>query len=263
MIVVKGANNIRINDTKEASDLLTQGTKNRSIAQTNLNRDSSRSHSVFTIRLIKENETVSEVISLNSKNETFSQLAIVDLAGSERKQRTQASGDRLREAININQSLTTLGRCLNILKLNQFSKNPQQVPYRDSKLTRMFQDMISEGKVVMIVNASPSESDVEENSYILKYAAIASKINTGSKIDTKLDVKKTTTSKPFHLQTASKTPRSSVLKSQNPSELQIQNELTLELKVRQNVSKDMEKSLKELEETFLLNLEQTVCEIKV
>jgi kinesin family member 20 len=194
-------------------------------------------------------------------------LAVVGLAGSERKQRTQAQGDRLREAININQSLTTLGRCLNILKLNQFSKNPQQVPYRDSKLTRMFQDMISEGKVVMIVNASPSELDVDENSYILKYAAIASKINTGSKIDTKLDIKKTTTTTkatPFNLSSAtSKTPRSSVLKTQNPSEIQIQNELTLEFKVRQNVSKDMEKSLKELEETFLLNLEQTVCETNI
>lgn len=169
LIIVKGANQIEIKNIKDAGDVLTQGSKNRSHASTSLNRDSSRSHSVFTIKLYK-------------KDLLISQLAIVDLAGSERAQRTNAQGDRLKEAISINQSLTTLGRCLNILRQNQTSKNQQIVPFRDSKLTRMFQDLITDGKVVMIVNISPSEMDVEENTFILKYAAVASKISTGTKV---------------------------------------------------------------------------------
>eukprot|EP01080_Neovahlkampfia_damariscottae_P000945 gene945-9852_t len=246
-IIVKGANNVKINSTKDASDLLTFGSKNRSIAQTSLNRDSSRSHTVFTIKLIKEGA---------KKDESFSQFAIVDLAGSERKHRTHAQGDRLKEAININQSLTTLGRCLNILKLNQISKNPQIVPYRDSKLTRMFQDLIQEGKVAMIVNASPSENDVEENTFVLKYAAVASKINTGSKLDTKIE-RKTTKATPFNLQTSvAKTPRST-RPQVTQAEYQLQNDLTVELKIRQNVTNELEPVIKELEDSFLQNLEQT------
>lgn len=169
LIVVKGANQIEIKNIKDAGEVLTQGSKNRSHASTNLNRDSSRSHTVFTIKLYK-------------KDLLISQLAIVDLAGSERANRTNAQGDRLKEAISINQSLTTLGRCLNILRQNQTSKVQQIVPFRDSKLTRMFQDLITDGRVVMIVNISPSEMDVEENTFILKYAAVASKISTGTKV---------------------------------------------------------------------------------
>jgi len=92
-----------------------------------MNRDSSRSHSIFSVTI-----EVNELIDGESKIR-MGKLNLVDLAGSERQSKTQAVGDRFKEAININQSLTTLGNVISAL----VDGKTTHIPYRDSKLTRL------------------------------------------------------------------------------------------------------------------------------
>ena len=93
----------------------------------------------------------------------ISQLSLVDLAGSERTTRTQCTGDRLREANNINANLMVLRTCMETLRDNQTSGAAKIVPYRDSKLTHLFKNYFDgEGKVCMTVCVSPSAADYDE-----------------------------------------------------------------------------------------------------
>ena len=92
-----------------------------------------------------------------------SQLSLVDLAGSERLNRTKNTGQRLREAGNINNSLMTLRSCLEILRENQLQGTNKMVPYRDSKLTHLFKNYFDgEGQVRMVVCVSPRADDYDE-----------------------------------------------------------------------------------------------------
>ena len=119
---------------------------------------------------------------------------MIDLAGSERASKTQNGGNRLKEASNINQSLTVLGRCLEIMRWNQRHPNQHQrvVPFRESKITRFFQDSLnSKGKVVMIVNVSPSRADLDETIHALRFSAIAKEIDTQSKVYSRKDPRNT------------------------------------------------------------------------
>ena len=94
---------------------------------------------------------------------TISQLSLVDLAGSERTARTQCTGDRLREANNINANLMVLRTCMETLRDNQTSGVTKIVPYRDSRLTHLFKNYFDgEGKVCMAVCVSPSSTDYDE-----------------------------------------------------------------------------------------------------
>ncbi|KAM7337452.1 hypothetical protein ACRRTK_003571 [Alexandromys fortis] len=125
--------------------------KKRRIANTHLNRESSRSHSVFSIKLVQAPLDADGDNVLQEKEQiTISQLSLVDLAGSERTNRTKAEGNRLREAGNINQSLMTLRTCMEVLRENQTYGTNKMVPYRDSKLTHLFKNYFDgEGKQVM------------------------------------------------------------------------------------------------------------------
>jgi kinesin family member 20 len=136
-----------------------------------------------------------------------SRLSIVDLAGSERSKLTQTSGERLKEAGNINRSLMVLGQCLEVLRVNQKrststgssglikSFKPAVVPFRDSKLTEVFQDFFAgSGHAVchydhhlrlnlpinqsMIVNVNPYDTGFDENSQVMKFSAIAREVST-------------------------------------------------------------------------------------
>ncbi|CAN8216296.1 unnamed protein product [Coccothraustes coccothraustes] len=168
---VKDLQWVQISDSKEAFRLLKLGLKHQSIASTKLNNCSSRSHSIFTVKLLKiEDSGIPRVTRVN-------ELSLCDLAGSERYTKTRNEGDRLKESGNINTSLLTLGKCINALKNSQQSKLQQHIPFRESKLTHFLQGFFSgKGKVYMIVNISKCASAYEETLNVLKFSAIAQKV---------------------------------------------------------------------------------------
>ncbi|XP_019487439.1 PREDICTED: kinesin-like protein KIF20B isoform X2 [Hipposideros armiger] len=162
---------IQVSDSKEAYRLLKLGIKHQSVAFTKLNNASSRSHSIFTIRILQiEDSETPRVMRV-------SELSLCDLAGSERSMRTQNEGERLRETGNINTSLLTLGKCINVLKNSEKSKFQQHVPFRESKLTHYFQSFFNgKGKICMIVNISQCWFAYDETLNVLKFSAIAQKV---------------------------------------------------------------------------------------
>ncbi|XP_051486960.1 kinesin-like protein KIF20A [Apus apus] len=168
---VKDLNWINVQDADEAWKLLKLGRKNQSFASTHMNQNSSRSHSVFSIRILHLQRGGSEVVP------KISELSLCDLAGSERC-KDQKSGDRMKEANNINTSLHTLGRCIAALRQNQQAKLKQTVvPFRDSKLTRVFQGFFTgRGRSCMIVNINQCASTYDETLYVAKFSAIASQL---------------------------------------------------------------------------------------
>ncbi|NWR47143.1 KI20A protein, partial [Regulus satrapa] len=168
---VKDLNWIHVRDADEAWKLLKLGRKNQSFASTHMNQNSSRSHSVFSIRILHVQKGGSEVVP------KISELSLCDLAGSERC-KDQRSGERMKEANNINTSLHTLGRCIAALRQNQQARTKQAVvPFRDSKLTRVFQGFFTgRGRSCMIVNINQCASTYDETLYVAKFSAIASQL---------------------------------------------------------------------------------------
>ncbi|XP_065609343.1 kinesin-like protein KIF20A isoform X2 [Cyrtonyx montezumae] len=163
---------INIQSTEEGCKILKIGNKNRSFACTRMNEQSSRSHSIFSIRLlILTDEHQPHVLGV-------SELTFCDLAGSERCNKTQAFGDRLKEAGNINNSLHILGKCIAALKQNQNPKmKPSYIPFRESKLTRLFQPFFcGKGKACMIVNINQHASMYDETLHVMKFSAIAKQV---------------------------------------------------------------------------------------
>ncbi|XP_071895697.1 kinesin-like protein KIF20B isoform X3 [Anas platyrhynchos] len=168
---VKDLQWVQISDSREAFRLLKLGLKHQSIASTKLNTSSSRSHSIFTVKVLKiEDFETPRVTRVN-------ELSLCDLAGSERCTKTRNEGDRLKESGNINTSLLILGKCINALKNCQQSKLQQHIPFRESKLTHFLQGFFSgRGKVYMIVNISQCASAYDETLNVLKFSAIAQKV---------------------------------------------------------------------------------------
>ncbi|XP_048795873.1 kinesin-like protein KIF20A isoform X3 [Lagopus muta] len=163
---------INIQSTEEGCKILKIGNKNRSFACTRMNEQSSRSHSIFSIRLlILTDEHQPHVLRV-------SELTFCDLAGSERCNKTQAFGDRLKEAGNINNSLHILGKCIAALKQNQNPKmKPSYIPFRESKLTRLFQPFFcGKGKACMIVNINQHANTYDETLHVMKFSAIAKQV---------------------------------------------------------------------------------------
>ncbi|NXQ90414.1 KI20A protein, partial [Nyctibius grandis] len=163
---------INIQSTEEARKILKIGNKNRSFACTRMNEQSSRSHSIFSVRLLRlTDEHQPRVLGV-------SELSFCDLAGSERCNKTQAFGDRLKEAGNINNSLHILGKCIAALKQNQNPKmKPSYIPFRESKLTRLFQPFFcGKGKACMIVNINQHASMYDETLHVMKFSAIAKQV---------------------------------------------------------------------------------------
>ncbi|NXL61204.1 KI20A protein, partial [Chordeiles acutipennis] len=169
---VKDLKWINIQSTEEAWKILKIGNKNRSFACTRMNEQSSRSHSIFSIRLLRLTDEHQPCVL------GVSELSFCDLAGSERCNKTQAFGDRLKEAGNINNSLHILGKCIAALKQNQNPKmKPSYIPFRESKLTRLFQPFFcGKGKACMIVNINPHASTYDETLHVMKFSAIAKQV---------------------------------------------------------------------------------------
>ena len=156
-VYIKGLKEIQVTSADEAYQLLMIGRENLQFASTRLNHHSSRSHCIFNIKIIKVPSN--KIYKDQPHLARISMLSFCDLAGSERIKKTLNTGDRQKEAGNINTSLLVLGRVIKAIRHNQSSKDPrrhQVVPYRDSKLTRLFQSYFTgRGKtsMVRIINA--------------------------------------------------------------------------------------------------------------
>ncbi|KAM9766222.1 kinesin-like protein KIF23 isoform 5-T5 [Menidia menidia] len=182
---VAGCTEVEVKSTEEAFEIFWKGQKKRRIANTQLNRESSRSHSVFTVKLAQAPLDADGDHILQDKNQVnVSQLCLVDLAGSERTSRTRAEGSRLREAGNINQSLMTLRTCMEVLRENQMCGTNKMVPYRDSKVTHLFKNYFDgEGKVRMIVCVNPKADDYEETMLVMRFAEMTQEVEVARPVD--------------------------------------------------------------------------------
>lgn len=175
---VSGVTEVEVKSTEEAYGVFWKGQKKRRVANTLLNRESSRSHSVFAIKLVQGPLDPDGEEVLQDKDQiAVSTLSLCDLAGSERTNRTKSGGDRLREAGNINASLMTLRTCMEMLRENQGTVEngmaPKIVPYRDSKLTHLFKNFFDgEGKVRMVVCLNPNADDYDESVHVMKFAEV-------------------------------------------------------------------------------------------
>lgn len=165
---INGLTTIHAKTSNEAYGLLQFGLKKVQYAETKVNANSSRSHCIFFVDVIKYAEP--DLISiLNYK--------FCDLAGSERLSKTGNRGTRLEEAKNINKSLLVLGRCLDTVYTNQSKKSHDIVPFRDSKLTLLIQRALSGLEpITMIVNLFPIVNFYSENLNVLNFASIAKQI---------------------------------------------------------------------------------------
>ncbi|XP_049776573.1 kinesin-like protein KIF23 [Schistocerca cancellata] len=175
---VHGVTEVEVKSTEEAFDLFYKGQKRKRMAHTSLNAESSRSHSVFTIRLVQAPlDGQGETVLQDKRAVCISQLSLVDLAGSERTNRTKNSGQRLREAGNINNSLMTLRSCLEILRENQMQGTNKMVPYRDSRITHLFKNYFDgEGQVAVIVCVNPRADDYDETVQVMKFAEMTQEV---------------------------------------------------------------------------------------
>lgn len=162
----------------EIENLMDEGNKARTVAATNMNETSSRSHAVFTLILSQKRHDA----ETNMDTEKVSRISLVDLAGSERANSTGATGARLKEGAEINRSLSTLGRVIAALadlgagKLK--GKNAaRQVPYRDSVLTWLLKDSLGGNSMTaMIAAISPADINFDETLSTLRYADSAKRI---------------------------------------------------------------------------------------
>ncbi|TVU37642.1 hypothetical protein EJB05_10967, partial [Eragrostis curvula] len=166
-----------VSSVKDVMMLLLQGVANRKMAATNMNSESSRSHSVFTcvIESRWESDSMTHL--------RFGRLNLVDLAGSERQKSSGAEGERLKEAANINRSLSTLGLVIMTLVDVANGKN-RHVPYRDSRLTFLLQDSLGgNSKTTIVANVSPSICSSSETLSTLKFAQRAKMIQNNAKVN--------------------------------------------------------------------------------
>ncbi|KAK9003893.1 hypothetical protein V6N11_018788 [Hibiscus sabdariffa] len=176
-VYVENLMEYNVRNVDDVLKLLLQGSSNRRMAATNMNSESSRSHSVFTCII----ESHWEKDSMTHFR--FARLNLVDLAGSERQKSSGAEGDRLKEAANINKSLSTLGLVIMSLVDMAHGKH-RHVPYRDSRLTFLLQDSLGgNSKTTIIANVSPSVCAANETLSTLKFAQRAKLIQNNAKVN--------------------------------------------------------------------------------
>lgn len=177
---VNGTTETEVKSSDEALEVFLKGQQRRRVAHTALNTESSRSHSVFTLRLVQAPVDSTGKGVLDDKDYiSAAQLSLVDLAGSERTQRTRNTGNRLKEAGNINNSLMVLRQCIEILREKQ--ANPgltnKIIPYRDNKLTLLFKSFFEgEGRIRMIVCAHPGIEEYDETLQVMKFAEMTQEV---------------------------------------------------------------------------------------
>ncbi|CAL1536203.1 unnamed protein product [Lymnaea stagnalis] len=175
---VEGLLIVPVRSYKDIEQKMDEGTRNRTVAATNMNATSSRAHTIVGINFIQkfrnaagEDTTKSAVINL------------VDLAGSERAESTGATGDRLKEGAAINQSLSCLGNCIAALA-EKSSGRDVKVPFRDSVLTKLLKNALGgNSKTIMIAAISPADINYDESLSTLRYADRAKQIKTTATVN--------------------------------------------------------------------------------
>ncbi|KAF5198808.1 Kinesin-like protein kin-12f, partial [Thalictrum thalictroides] len=176
-VYVENLTEYEVQTVNDILKLLAEGAANRKVAATNMNRESSRSHSVFTC--VIESRWEKESIT----NLRFARLNLVDLAGSERQKTSGAEGERLKEAANINKSLSTLGHVIMLL-VDVAQGKLRHIPYRDSRLTFLLQESLGgNSKTMIIANVSPSICCAAETLSTLKFAQRAKLIQNNAVIN--------------------------------------------------------------------------------
>ena len=174
-VYVKGLLEIYVSSVGEVYEVMRRGGLARATAATNMNQESSRSHSIFVITVGQKNVETGSAKS--------GQLFLVDLAGSEKVGKTGASGQTLEEAKKINKSLSALGMVINSLT----DSKSTHIPYRDSKLTRILQESLGgNSRTTLIINCSPSSFNAEETISTLRFGVRAKKIENKAKINAEL-----------------------------------------------------------------------------
>ncbi|KAG5648238.1 hypothetical protein DXG03_006196 [Asterophora parasitica] len=216
---ISGLRQFRVHSASQAKALVKLGQLHRRVFGTLANSESSRSHGMVIIKVVKGHRGERDVSGFSSVTSAscaeeyqdptalqISRLTLVDLAGSERTKHTHTTGDRLREAGNINKSLMVLGQCMEVMRSNQrklamslaqegvgkegrmdtrdVKKALAVVPFRHSKLTEALMDyFIGDGKAVaanllqvMIVNVNPYDTGYDENSHVMRFAALAKEV---------------------------------------------------------------------------------------
>ena len=169
-VFVKNLTDIVVESEADMQAALDRGLLLRTVAATQMNENSSRSHSIFTIVV----EMSSTDPDSGKEMLRAGKLNLVDLAGSERQKKTGASGALLKEGAKINLSLSALGNVISALSDNKPGKH---VPYRDSKLTRMLQDSLGGNtKTLMVAAISPADYNYDETLSTLRYANRAKNI---------------------------------------------------------------------------------------
>lgn len=181
-VYIKGLSMHVVKDADEIQTHMTRGNDRRQVGATLMNATSSRSHSIFTIRMetsepdpIKSAQTLQQEFKIKA-----GKLNLVDLAGSERQGKTGATGDRLKEATKINLSLSALGNVISALVAGK----GKHIPYRDSKLTRLLQDSLGGNtKTTMCAAISPADDNYDETLSTLRYANRAKNIQNKPKVN--------------------------------------------------------------------------------
>ena len=154
-------------DKNAVEAVMRQAAKHRAVGSTDMNATSSRSHSVFTLHLTAFHPTQRQALR--------GMLNLVDLAGSERLSRSNASGDRAKEAVSINKSLSALTDVFVAI-----GQKASHIPFRNSKLTYLLQPSLSgDGKTLMMVNLSPTDLSAQESLCSLRFAAQVNKCELG------------------------------------------------------------------------------------
>ncbi|KAL8730827.1 MAG: hypothetical protein Q9181_004518 [Wetmoreana brouardii] len=174
-VYVKGLLEIYVSSVQEVYEVMRRGGAARATAATNMNQESSRSHSIFVITTTQKNVETGSAKS--------GQLFLVDLAGSEKVGKTGASGQTLEEAKKINKSLSALGMVINSLTDGKST----HIPYRDSKLTRILQESLGgNSRTTLIINCSPSSYNDAETISTLRFGVRAKAIKNKAKINAEL-----------------------------------------------------------------------------
>ncbi|KAL4808072.1 P-loop containing nucleoside triphosphate hydrolase protein [Aspergillus unguis] len=174
-VYVKGLLEVYVSSVQEVYEVMRRGGNSRAVAATNMNQESSRSHSIFVITVTQKN--------LETGSAKSGQLFLVDLAGSEKVGKTGASGQTLEEAKKINKSLSALGMVINALTDGKST----HIPYRDSKLTRILQESLGgNSRTTLIINCSPSSYNDAETVSTLRFGVRAKAIKNKAKVNAEL-----------------------------------------------------------------------------
>uniref|UniRef100_A0A8C6H2N6 plus-end-directed kinesin ATPase n=1 Tax=Mus spicilegus TaxID=10103 RepID=A0A8C6H2N6_MUSSI len=178
---VEDLSKLAVTSYTDIADLMDAGNKARTVAATNMNETSSRSHAVFTIVFTQKKQDP----ETNLSTEKVSKISLVDLAGSERADSTGAKGTRLKEGANINKSLTTLGKVISALaEVSKKKKKTDFIPYRDSVLTWLLRENLGgNSRTAMVAALSPADINYDETLSTLRYADRAKQIKCNAVIN--------------------------------------------------------------------------------